>query len=76
MAIIGRWGRWAGGLSAVVLLVLGGVLLYFGYQSTESLSEQLVEGLTGRYSDATMQYLIGGAAAAAVGLMLLLFGKR
>ncbi|MCA9623255.1 MAG: hypothetical protein KC731_29750 [Myxococcales bacterium] len=23
MAIIGRWGRWAGGLSAVVLLVLG-----------------------------------------------------
>ena len=35
-----------------------------------------VEGLTGRYSDATMQYLIGGAAAAAVGLMLLLFGKR
>ena len=62
----------------LVLLVLGGVLLYFGYQSTESLSEQLVEGLTGRYSDATMQYLIGGAApaAAAVGLMLLLFGKR
>lgn len=59
----------------LVLLVLGGVLLYFGYQSTESLSEQVVEGLTGRYSDETMRYLIGGAAAASVGLILLIMGK-
>ncbi len=59
----------------LVLMVLGGVLLYFGYQSTESFREQLVEGLTGRYSDETMRYLIGGAAAAAVGLVLLIMGK-
>lgn len=59
----------------LVLLVLGGVMLYFGYQSTESLSEKLVEGVTGRYSDGTMQYLIGGGASAVVGLALLMFGK-
>jgi len=59
----------------LVLLVVGAVLLYFGYQSTESLTEKLVEGVTGRYSDTTMQYLIGGGASAAVGLALLLFGK-
>lgn len=59
----------------LALLVIGAVLVYFGLQSTESLSERVVEGVTGRYSDGTMTYLIGGAAAAAVGLALLVFGK-
>ena len=52
------------------------VLLYFGWQSTESLGEQLVEGVTGRYSDSTMAYLIGGLISAVVGLGLLLFSRR
>ncbi len=60
----------------LALLVGGAIGLYFGYTSTDSIGEQVVEGVTGRYSDSTMWYLIGGAVAAVVGLGLLIFGKR
>ena len=61
----------------LVLLVAGGVALYFGWQATDAPLEQARETLTGDYSDQTMLYLIGGAAAAVAGLGLLLFsGKR
>lgn len=63
-------------LFGLALLVVGAILLYFGWQSTEALSEKVVEGLTGRYSDTTMGYLIGGAASGVLGLGLLVFGKR
>lgn len=63
-------------LIALVLLVLGAVLLYFGWQATDAPLEQAREGLTGDYSDRTMQYLIGGAVAAAAGVGLLLFGGK
>ena len=56
---------------AVVLLVLGGVLLYFGFNATNSPAEELGEALTGRYSDETMMYLVGGAVSAVVGLVML-----
>ena len=61
----------------LVLLVAGAVALYFGLQATDAPLEQARESLTGDYSDQTMLYLIGGAAAAVAGLGLLLFsGKR
>lgn len=60
----------------LALLVGGAIALYFGFSATESVGERVVEGVTGRYSDGTMWYLIGGAVAAVVGLGLLLFGKR
>ena len=60
----------------LVLIVVGGILLYFGFNATDSVGEQVVEGVTGRYTDETMWYLIGGGAAAVVGLALLLFGKK
>ena len=53
-------------LVGIVLLVVGVGLLYFGYQSTQSLGNQLSETVTGRFTDQTMWYLIGGAAAAAL----------
>ena len=59
----------------LVLLILGAILLYFGLQSTDSLGEKVVEGVTGRYSDGTMGYLIGGGASGVLGLVLLVFGK-
>jgi hypothetical protein len=62
-------------LIGVVLLVIGMALLYFGYQSTQSVGNQLTETLTGRFTDETMWYLIGGAAAAAAGAFLALFKK-
>lgn len=59
----------------IALLIVGAVLLYFGLQSTDSFGEKIVEGVTGRYSDGTMGYIIGGAVSAAIGLGLLVFGK-
>ena len=60
----------------LVLLVIGAILLYFGLTATDSLVEQGVEAVTGRYTDNTMWYLIGGGIAAAAGLGLLVFGKK
>lgn len=63
-------------LAALVLIVVGGGLLYFGYSASESALESVTESLTGRYSDETTMYLIGGAACAVIGVSLLLFGKK
>jgi Na+/phosphate symporter len=58
------------------LLVIGLGLLFFGLQATDTLTEELHETVTGRYTDETIWYLIGGAAAAVVGLLLTLFGGK
>ncbi|WP_372996721.1 DUF3185 family protein [Marinobacter sp.] len=47
----------------------------FQRQSTQSLGNQLTETVTGRFTDQTMWYLIGGAASAAAGAFLLFFKK-
>ena len=63
-------------IAGIALLVLGAILLYFGLNATDSVGEQVVEGVTGRYTDETMWYLIGGGIAGVVGLVLLLTGRR
>ncbi len=59
-----------------MLLVVGAALLYFGFQAADAPLEEARETLTGDYSDQTMLYLIGGAAAVAGGLAMLFLGKR
>jgi hypothetical protein len=59
-------------LIGIGLLALGAVLLYFGFNATNSVAEEIGEAITGRYSDETMIYLIGGGVAAVAGLFLLL----
>jgi hypothetical protein len=56
----------------IALLVLGGVLIYFGINATDAPIEKLTESVTGKYSDETMYYLIGGGISAVVGLVMLL----
>lgn len=60
----------------IVLIVVGLGLLYFGYQATGSIGEEVHETLTGRFTDETTWYLLGGGAAAVVGLVLTLTGGR
>ena len=60
----------------IVLLVVGAVLLYFGYQATGAPLEHATKTLTGDYSNRTMVYLICGAAAAIGGVALLVVGSR
>jgi hypothetical protein len=63
-------------IAGIALLVIGLGLLYFGWQSTGGLGEQAHEMVTGRYTDETTWYLIGGAALAVVGALLAVFGAR
>lgn len=60
---------------AFALLVVGFILLFFAYQSSQSLGDQVTEAVTGRFTDSTIWYLTLGAASAAAGAGLLLFGR-
>lgn len=55
----------------IVLLVVGVIALFFGFNATEAPMEEVSEAITGQYSDQTMIYLIGGAVAAIAGLAML-----
>lgn len=46
----------------LMLLVVGLVVLAFGINSSQALTEQVVEGVSGRYTDNTMLYILGGIA--------------
>lgn len=59
----------------IVLLVVGLILLFFAYQSSQSLGDQVSEAITGRFTDSTIWFLILGAASAVAGVGLLVFGK-
>lgn len=56
---------------ALALIVIGAVLLYLGYQSSQGLDDQLSEALTGNFTDETIIYLVGGGIAFIAGLMML-----
>ncbi|MBR9871806.1 MAG: DUF3185 family protein [Gammaproteobacteria bacterium] len=62
-------------LIGIVMLVVGVILLYFGYQSTQSVGNQLTEAVSGRFTDETMWYLIGGAAITVAGAFLTFLKK-
>lgn len=61
-------------LLGIALLVAGVLLLVFGLNATESVGESVKEGVTGRYTDKTTWFIVGGAAAAIVGGLMTLFG--
>lgn len=65
-----------GRLLGLVLLVVGALLLYWGYQTHESLQSQVTEVVTGTPSDKAMWLLIGGAACVVAGLFSALAGRR
>ncbi len=60
---------------ALILLVVGLILLFFAYQSSQSLGDQVSETLTGRFTDSTMWFLLLGAAAVVASGGLLFYGK-
>ena len=59
----------------IVLLVVGAAVLVMGWNASRSLTEQVSETFTGRYSRETTIYLVGGGAAAVLGLVMLLTGR-
>ena len=55
----------------IILLVVGAIALYFGFNATNAPMEEMTEAFTGQYSDNTMMYLIGGAVAGIAGFVML-----
>ncbi|MGD8418479.1 MAG: DUF3185 family protein [Pseudomonadales bacterium] len=55
----------------IVLLAAAVFLLYFGYQASQSLGEQVHETFTGRFTDSTTWYFVFGAVAAVAGLLVI-----
>ena len=60
----------------IVLLIAGLILVAFGLNATDSVADSVKENFTGRYTDKTMWYLIGGAVLAVAGGALALRGGR
>jgi len=58
----------------IVLLVAGLIVLYLGLQAADSVGETIKEGLTGKYTDKTTWYIVGGAVATIAGAGLAFFG--
>lgn len=56
---------------ALALIVIGIVLIYMGYQSSQGLDDQFSEALTGNFTDETIFYWLGGAIAAVLGVVML-----
>ncbi|HSV92437.1 MAG TPA: DUF3185 family protein [Desulfobacterales bacterium] len=61
----------------VVLLIVGVVLIVIGVTASRSFADNVSNFFTGRFTESTMWYLIGGIAAAVVGLLLAIgvFGR-
>jgi hypothetical protein len=57
----------------LVILLVGVFLIGFGLKATQSISNKVVEGLTGSYTNRTRWYLIGGVLLMLVGVILLFF---
>lgn len=51
----------------LVLLAVGLVLLVFGINSTQKVPEQAIEKISGKFTDNTMFYIIGGIACVVAG---------
>ena len=58
----------------IALLVIGVILAVIGLQATDSLGERLSNTFTGHWSDKTNFYIVGGIAAAIIGLLLTAVG--
>tara|TARA_R110002126_G_scaffold150368_3_gene296581 strand:+ start:913 stop:1107 length:195 start_codon:yes stop_codon:yes gene_type:complete len=56
----------------LALLVVGAVLLYFGYNAFNSVESEVSEFVTGSPSDNAVWYLVGGAVAAIIGIGVIL----
>lgn len=61
-------------LVGIALVVVGVAVLIFGLNASHSVADQVSSTFTGRFTQATTWYIIGGAAAGVLGLLLTAFG--
>ena len=54
-------------IAGFVLLAVGILLLFFGINATQKVPDQSMEKVTGKYTDETMVFLVGGIACLIAG---------
>lgn len=57
-------------IAGIVLLVAGVILLIVGLTASRSVADSLSSTFTGRLTDNTLLYIIGGAVSGVIGLVL------
>ena len=60
----------------VVLLVAGVILLIMGINASHSMADRVSDTFTGRFTESTTWYIIGGISVGVLGLLMVLFGTR
>ena len=65
-----------GRILGVVALVAGVALLVVGLNSSHSIADRVSDTFTGRFTQATTWYIVGGIAAIVGGGAMLLMGGR
>lgn len=60
----------------IVLMVVGVILFIVGVNASDSVADRMSSFFTGRFTEATIWYMIGGAALALGGLALTIFSRR
>ena len=60
----------------VVLVVVGVILLSVGMNASHSLADQVSNTFTGRFTQATTWYIVGGIASALLGVLMVLVDLR
>jgi len=60
----------------IALLAVGIVLLVVGMNSSHSMADQLSNTFTGRFTDNTIWYIVGGIVAGIAGLSMFFLGPK
>jgi hypothetical protein len=60
----------------IVLLIVGVALLVVGMNASHSVADQVKNTFTGRFTEGTTWYILGGISVGIVGLLLTVFGGR
>ncbi len=61
-------------LIGVILLVIGVFLIGYGGRKTQTLTNKVVEGVTGHYTQRTRWFLLGGVIVILIGVVLIYTG--
>jgi hypothetical protein len=59
-------------LLGLALLLLGVALLMIGMHSSNSMADQMHNTFTGRFTDTTTWYILGGSVSGVLGLVMIL----
>ncbi len=63
-------------IGGIALLVVGAVLFIIGLNASDSISDRVSNFFTGRFTDATVWFMVAGVASAVIGALLVSFGGR